>query len=72
MLLFEVGFGGLVGCYEMIKLVIVVVNGVVMGGGFEIVFVCDLIIVFEMVCFVLLEFKVGLVVLVGGLYCLLC
>lgn len=45
---------------ELCKLIIVVVNGYVIGGGCEIVFVCDLWIVVDNVIFVLFEVWVGM------------
>lgn len=43
-----------------------------MGGGLEVVFVCDIIVVVEYVEMVLLEVKVGFFVGVGGIQCLMC
>jgi enoyl-CoA hydratase/carnithine racemase len=47
--------------------VIAAVNGVAMGGGFEIALACDLIIASENAKFALPEPKVGLAALAGGL-----
>jgi enoyl-CoA hydratase/carnithine racemase len=51
----------------MAKPVIAAVNGVAMGGGFEIALACDLIIASEQATFALPEPKVGLAALAGGL-----
>ncbi len=61
------GFGGLSHRYDMQKPVIAAVNGVAMGGGFEIALACDLIIASERAVFALPEPRVGLAALAGGL-----
>jgi crotonobetainyl-CoA hydratase len=61
------GFGGLTSRFDMTKPVIAAVNGVAMGGGFEIALACDLIIASENAKFALPEPKVGLAALAGGL-----
>jgi len=61
------GFGGLTSRYDLIKPVIAAVNGVAMGGGFEIALACDLIIACESARFALPEPKVGLAALAGGM-----
>ncbi len=61
------GFGGLTSRFDMNKPVIAAVNGVAMGGGFEIALACDLIIASEKAMFALPEPKVGLAALAGGL-----
>ena len=61
------GFGGLTSRYDLLKPVIAAVNGVSMGGGFEIALACDLIIASERAVFALPEPKVGLAALAGGL-----
>lgn len=61
------GFGGLTSRFDMNKPVIAAVNGVSMGGGFEIALACDLIIASEKALFALPEPKVGLAALAGGL-----
>ena len=60
------GFGGLTGRYDLAKPVIAAVNGVAMGGGFEIALACDLIIASEKALFELQEPRVGLAALAGG------
>ena len=61
------GFGGLTSRFDLLKPVIGAVNGVAMGGGFEIALACDLIIASEAAVFALPEPKVGLAALAGGL-----
>ncbi len=61
------GFGGLTSRWDLIKPVIAAVNGVAMGGGFEIALACDLIIASDKAMFALPEPKVGLAALAGGL-----
>ncbi len=61
------GFGGLTSRFDLNKPVIAAVNGVAMGGGFEIALACDLIIASEKAMFALPEPKVGLAALAGGL-----
>jgi len=61
------GFGGLTARYDMVKPVIAAVNGVAMGGGFEIALACDLIIASEKAIFALPEPTVGLAALAGGM-----
>jgi len=61
------GFGGLTSRFDLTKPVIAAVNGVAMGGGFEIALACDLIIASEDATFALPEPKVGLAALAGGL-----
>ena len=61
------GFAGLTSRFDLLKPVIAAVNGVSMGGGFEIALACDLIIASEKALFALPEPKVGLAALAGGL-----
>ena len=62
------GFGGLTARYDCDKPVIAAVNGVAMGGGFEIALACDLIIASEEATFALPEPRVGLAALAGGIH----
>ena len=61
------GFGGLTSRFDLTKPVVAAVNGVSMGGGFEIALACDLIIASDRAIFALPEPKVGLAALAGGL-----
>ena len=61
------GFGGLTSRFDLAKPVFAAVNGVSMGGGFEIALACDIIIASENALFALPEPKVGLAALAGGL-----
>jgi enoyl-CoA hydratase/carnithine racemase len=62
------GFAGLTARFDLDKPVIAAVNGVAMGGGFEIALACDLIVAAESATFALPEPKVGLAALAGGLH----
>lgn len=64
----KTGFAGLTSRYDLAKPVIAAVNGVAMGGGFEIALACDLIIASSSATFALPEPKVGLAALAGGLH----
>ena len=63
----KIGFGGLTSRFDLHKPVVAAVNGVAMGGGFEIALACDLIIAGESAVFALSEPRVGLAALAGGL-----
>ena len=62
------GFAGLTARFNLAKPLIAAVNGVAMGGGFEIALACDLIIAAESAIFALPEPKVGLAALAGGMH----
>lgn len=62
------GFAGLTSRFDNPKPVIAAVNGIAMGGGFEIALACDLIIASENAIFALPEPRVGLAALAGGLH----
>jgi crotonobetainyl-CoA hydratase len=62
------GFAGLTARFDNPKPVIAAVNGLAMGGGFEIALACDLIIASENAIFALPEPRVGLAALAGGIH----
>ncbi|MFT3800115.1 MAG: enoyl-CoA hydratase-related protein [Burkholderiaceae bacterium] len=62
------GFAGLSHRFDLNKPLIAAVNGVAMGGGFEIALACDLIIASDRAVFALPEPNVGLAALAGGLH----
>ena len=62
------GFAGLTSRFDLDKPVIAAVNGVAMGGGFEIALACDIIVAAETAVFALPEPRVGLAALAGGLH----
>lgn len=64
----ETGFAGLTSRFDNPKPVIAAVNGIAMGGGFEIALACDLIIAAENALFALPEPRVGLAALAGGIH----
>ena len=61
------GFGGLASRFNLTKPVIAAVNGIAMGGGFELVLACDLAVASSNAVFALPEPRVGLAALAGGL-----
>jgi enoyl-CoA hydratase/carnithine racemase len=62
------GFGGITARFDLNKPLIAAVNGVAMGGGFEIALACDLIVAAENARFALPEVRVGLAALGGGVH----
>jgi crotonobetainyl-CoA hydratase len=63
-----VPFGGITSGFECNKPIIAAVNGVALGGGFEIALACDLIIAAEHARFGLPEPRVGLLAAAGGVH----
>jgi len=62
------GFAGLTSRFDLNKPVIAAVNGLAMGGGFEVALACDIIVAAETAVFALPEPRVGLAALAGGLH----
>jgi len=62
------GFGGLTLRFDLDKPLIAAVNGIAMGGGFEIALSCDIIVAADNAVFALPEPRVGLAALAGGLH----
>jgi len=60
------GFGGIVNRFDLTKPIIAAVNGFALGGGFELVLACDVVIAAEHARFGLPEPKVGLMAAAGG------
>lgn len=61
------GFGGMHARFDLFKPVIAAVNGLALGGGFEIAMACDIIVAAEHAVFGLPEPRVGLAALAGGM-----
>jgi len=61
------GYAGLIERYDLDKPVIAAVNGVALGGGFEIALACDIIVASDKATFALPEPKVGLAAGSGGM-----
>ena len=64
----KTGFGGLAMRFDSVKPLIAAVNGVALGGGFEIALACDLIIASERASFGLPEPLVGMAAMAGGIH----
>jgi len=62
------GFGGLTNRFDLFKPVVAAVNGVALGGGFEIALASDIILASSTARFGLPEPKVGLAALAGGMH----
>jgi len=61
------GFGGITARFDLFKPVIGAVNGLALGGGFEIALACDIIVAADSARFGLPEPRVGLAALAGGM-----
>ncbi|MEM1249542.1 MAG: enoyl-CoA hydratase-related protein [Acidobacteriota bacterium] len=62
------GFGGITRRTDLFKPLIAAVNGFALGGGFEIVMACDIVIASEAASFGLPEPRVGLLAAAGGVH----
>lgn len=61
------GYGGLTSRFDCNKPIIAAVNGLAMGGGFEVALAADIVVAADTAVFALPEPKVGLAALAGGL-----
>lgn len=64
----ENGYAGLAQRFDLDKPVIAMVNGLCLGGGFELALSCDMIVASEKAVFGLPEPKVGLIAIGGGIH----
>ena len=64
----KTGYAGLAQRWDLAKPVIAAVNGLALGGGFELALACDLIVASETAQFGLPEPKVGLFAIGGGVH----
>ncbi|MCK6554300.1 enoyl-CoA hydratase-related protein [Candidatus Binatia bacterium] len=61
------GFGGITSRFDLFKPVIGAINGLALGGGFEIALCCDILVAVDTATFGLPEPRVGLAALAGGM-----
>ena len=62
------GYAGLIERFDLFKPVIAAVNGLALGGGFEIALACDIIVAADNASFGLVEPLVGAMALGGGVH----
>ena len=62
------GYAGLAQRFDLDKPVIAMVNGLCLGGGFELALACDMIVASDRATFGLPEPKVGLIAIGGGVH----
>jgi crotonobetainyl-CoA hydratase len=62
------GYAGIAERYDLAKPVIAAVNGLCLGGGFELALSCDMIVASDKAVFGLPEPKVGLIAIGGGIH----
>lgn len=60
------GFGGITRRHDLFKPVIAAVNGAALGGGFEIVLACDIVVAADHARFALPEVRIGKLAGAGG------
>jgi crotonobetainyl-CoA hydratase len=61
------GYAGLIKRHDLVKPVIAAVNGLALGGGMELALACDIVLAAESANFGLVEPKVGLIAIAGGI-----
>jgi crotonobetainyl-CoA hydratase len=62
------GYAGLAQRHDLDKPVIAMVNGLCLGGGFELALACDIVVASEAAVFGLPEPRVGLIAIGGGIH----
>ncbi|NMG69696.1 enoyl-CoA hydratase-related protein [Parazoarcus communis] len=62
------GYGGLTSRFDLDKPVIAAVEGIAMGGGFEVAMACDLVLATRSASFALPEPRIGAVAYAGGMH----
>jgi enoyl-CoA hydratase/carnithine racemase len=64
----ETGYAGIAQRHDLAKPVIAAVDGICLGGGFELALACDMIVASDRAVFGLPEPKVGLIAIGGGIH----